>query len=158
MQIIAKKQKIQAGDIGLYALFSSNLDNLTEGEELYLDMKAKDRSLEQNRFYWDTVIPTCQYHLDLLSHCPNPKIKDDVDNAHYTLKLFYCFEQRPDLAEKVRYYCPIKKRVRTRAVPFSAKISEMSQKKFNDYLSWIQKRVNLASGLLWEDAIKNAKN
>lgn len=163
MNLTVIKRTVKESDIGTVCLFPRTSEDsgailpLEENKPLRVDLKGKNRSIEQNEFYWKVIVPVCQYFLDELNHCPNPKNKTDIDNAHYTLKLLYCLEVRPDLIETVKYFDPTDKTVKERGIPFSAQISKMSQKNFNAYLDWIKKRVNLASGLHWDQATQQIK-
>ena len=136
--------------------FKKFISELKDGQSFKLKSidKSEYRSIEQNRYYWKVALPACQYYLNELNHCPDPKNKQDIDNSHYTVKLLYCFEQRPDLIEIQKYYDPKQKKVVERAIPFSIKIEKMGQKAFNEYMDFIRKRVAISSGKDYDIAIQ----
>ena len=101
--------------------------------------KADIRSIEQNKYYWRVVIPTCRYWLDM-GHCHSS------DDVHHQLKIDYCMSDRPDLitVRKIR----TKKGIEERAHPFSWRFSEMPKKEATDYLGWIAKQLSGITGQL----------
>lgn len=121
------------------------LSGLNQGDDFMIKVmdKAQVRSYQQNSYYWTIVVPCCQYYLDELTWCADPK---DKDIAHYQLKLIYCTFHRTDLIKIIKFQHPKTKKMEERAVPFSWKISEMPPKEANDYINYWVKRVEFVAG------------
>jgi len=133
--------------------FNSFLNGLRPLESFTIKvLSEKDqRSLQQSRYYWSMIIPVCQYYLNSLEWCCDPK---DKEIAHYQLKLMYCTMQRPDLIEINKFKDPKTGKIVERAVPFSWAIDKMPQKEATAYLDWCKGLVVNQTKYSWEDCIK----
>jgi hypothetical protein len=106
------------------------------------------RSEKQNRWYWDVVLPTCRYYLDM-DHCY------DKNDVHLNLKINYCAEVDPSLIITRRIKDETGE-VKVRSYPFSWSFLDMPQKHANRYLEWISSKISKATGIDGDDVINDA--
>lgn len=116
------------------------------------ELENEARSNELNKYYWKVIIPTMQYFCPWLDFCSTP---DDNQTAHYMTKMQYCLTARPDLLTKVKIRHPENKKIVTRYVPFSWKISDMTKKEANQFMDWCKKQIEIHSKLDFETAIRS---
>jgi hypothetical protein len=133
-----------------FKAFLTGLKPMADFSIKILSDKEK-RSLQQSRYYWSMVLPTCQYHLNALEWCCQPL---DKEIAHYQLKLDYCVLQRPDLIEVNKFKDPKTKEITERAVPFSWAIDKMPQKEANAFIEFCMNLVTDQTKHTWEDCIR----
>ena len=132
--------------------FFKQLEKLKIGETFLMDLKtgAKARSLQQSKYYWSKILIGCQYYMDELEHCCQPK---DKESAHYNLKIMYCSLVRNDLIQTMKIRSPKTKKIEEIALPFSWKLSEMPAKESNLYINWCISLVESRSGMFLEKAL-----
>ena len=135
--------------------FFGFLDKLKDGDNFTLKILSKKeiRSSKQNKYYHSVVLKACQYYLDELNFCNDPKT--DSKTAHYQLKLNYCFQVRNDLIEIVKFRNPNTKEIEEKAIPFSWSISNMPHKEACQYIDWCCSLVRIRTGKDFDRAIND---
>ena len=131
----AKQVLSQAGRVTL----DRYMERLKPGEQFFLKFvsRADARSLEQSRFYWSQIIPAMCYYVDWLDFITD--IKTEKETAHMVCKLQYCQMERPDLITKLKIRNPKTKKMVTKYMPFSWKLSDMPRKEANAYIDWCKR-------------------
>jgi len=147
----AKTVLSQAGRLEL----DKYMEKLKPGEQFFLKpiTKAEARSQQQSRYYWKVILPAMQYYCEFLDFCIDPK--QDRETAHFMAKLQYCMMERNDLIQKVKIRNPIDKKMVTRHLPFSWKLSEMPRKEANGYIDWCKKMIEKHSNVSLDLALRS---
>ena len=156
MRLLARKlseRKFKLSDEGQEKC-DKFLDSLKVGTFFNLDITKEDiRSIQQNKLYWSKIIPGLQYYDDTFTFCNGPGYKPHIDNCHYTIKLIFCFERRPDLIEEIEYFDPQERKIKNKCIPFSHNFDKMKHADANEYINFCIHRVELASSMDFDKAV-----
>lgn len=104
-----------------------------ENQKYVIELKRKDRSYRQHRFYWGGVLPALLYFI-------RDDIKiNDADILHIYIKEMYAYS----LQSEKNYYVPIELNGKKRyACTFTINMQECTHKEFQSFMVFIERNLN----------------
>ena len=111
--------------------FKDLIKNIKDKDKYIIEVKNKNRSYQQLKYYFGAVLPAILYFI-------RDEIKiNDKDTLHLYLKEFYCFENKQE------YFKPVLINNKTRYInTFSIDFEKCSQDEINIYLSFVENNLD----------------